>query len=339
MSFALSGPTSGTYQAGNTVNIQWTPANVAAGSKISLCYDSDTDFNGNEHWIEIDAVAAANGSGSYAWNTSGVAPGTYYIAGYMWDGGKPTFSHLKQAITIQGPAPAELRPERPHLGHLSGRQTVNIQWTAANVAAGSKISLCYDSDADFNGNEHWIEIDAVAPPTARQLRLEHQRHGGRHVLHRRLHVGRRQAHLLAPDAGHHHSGPPRPRRFALTGPTSGTYQAGKTVNIQWTAANVAAGSKISLCYDSDATSTATSTGSRSTPWRPPTAAAAYAWNTTGVAPGTYYIAGYMWDGSKPTFSHLKQPDHHRQPTGPGGAVKGRPRPCCRRAPSWTARRT
>ena len=50
-------------------------------------------------------MTAANGSGTYTWNTTGVAPGTYYIAGYLWDGSKPTYSHLKQTITIQAAAP------------------------------------------------------------------------------------------------------------------------------------------------------------------------------------------------------------------------------------------
>ena len=116
--FALSGPTSGTYQAGDTVNIQWTAGNVVAGSKISLCYDTDTTFNNNEHWIEIDGVAAANGTASYSWNTTGVPSGTYYVAGYMYDGGKTfTFSHLTQSITIAAAltlaAPQSVRPRRP----------------------------------------------------------------------------------------------------------------------------------------------------------------------------------------------------------------------------------
>ena len=64
-SFVLSGPTSGTYAAGSAVNIAWTAGNVAAGSKISLCYDADTTWNSNEHWIEIDGVRAADGSHSH----------------------------------------------------------------------------------------------------------------------------------------------------------------------------------------------------------------------------------------------------------------------------------
>ena len=61
------------------------------------------------------SVAAANGNGSYSWNTTGVAPGTYYIGGYLYSGGKPTYSHLTQSITIAAPltlaAPAHGPPQ------------------------------------------------------------------------------------------------------------------------------------------------------------------------------------------------------------------------------------
>ncbi len=212
--FHLTGPMSGAYQAGQNVAIGWTAAGVVAGGKISLCYDSDTTFNGNEHWIEIDQVAAADGSGSYgAWNTANVPAGTYYLAGYMYDGkGKFTFSHLTQPITITAVQPVTITAATPAAqsftlggptldGYRTG-QTVDIFWTAGGVAAGSKISLCYDTDKTFNKNEHWIEIDGVAA--------------------------------------------------------------------------------------ADGTGT-------------------YGWNTAGVAPGTYYLAGYMYDGKGTfTFSHLTQ---------------------------------
>ncbi len=101
--FALTGPTSGSYTAGQTVPIQWTAGNVGTGSTISLCYDTDTVFNGNEHWIEIDQVAGASGNGSYNWNTTGMAPGTYYIGGYLYSGGaRPTPT-----------SPSRLRSKRP----------------------------------------------------------------------------------------------------------------------------------------------------------------------------------------------------------------------------------
>jgi uncharacterized repeat protein (TIGR03803 family) len=87
-SFALIGPTAGTFTAGNTVTIQWTAANVdvAGPTKITLGYDPDaTAFDANQHWLEVDGVTAANGTASYSWNTTGVASGTYHLSGYMYD--------------------------------------------------------------------------------------------------------------------------------------------------------------------------------------------------------------------------------------------------------------
>ena len=83
---------------------------MAAGSTVALCYDTDTAWgNGNETWIKF-GQAAANGNGSYNWDTTGVAPGTYYIGGYLYSGGKPYYSHLTQSITIQAAAPAAPSP-------------------------------------------------------------------------------------------------------------------------------------------------------------------------------------------------------------------------------------
>jgi hypothetical protein len=68
-----------------------------------LGYDADaTPFDSNERWLEIDGVTAANGAGSYAWNTSGVAAGTYYLSGYMYDFamGQQLLSYLGTSIVI-----------------------------------------------------------------------------------------------------------------------------------------------------------------------------------------------------------------------------------------------
>ena len=179
------------------MTIQWTAANVDAGSSISLAYDTTTNW-GNPKWIEIGAVTAANGSASYSWNTTGVAAGTYYLGGYLWDASQPYFSHLGSAITITAGRPPSFTLTGPTSGTFTAGQTVTIQWTAANVAAGSSISLAYDTTTNW-GNPKWIEIGAV------------------------------------------------------------------------TAAN---------------------------------GSASYSWNTTGVAAGTYYLGGYLWDASQPYFFHL-----------------------------------
>ncbi len=161
-SFTLSGPASGKFAAGQTVSVQWTDANVPSGSTISLAYDTTTNW-GNPKWIEVGRVSAANGSGSYSWNTAGVATGTYYIAGYLYTSSSATavFSHLTTSFTVTAAAAApSFKLSGPASGTFSAGQTVPVQWTDAYVPSGSTISLAYDTTANW-GNATWIEIGAV----------------------------------------------------------------------------------------------------------------------------------------------------------------------------------
>ncbi len=159
-SFTITAPTSGSFTAGQTVTIQWNAANVDPGSTISLAYDTTTNW-GNPQWIEIGGLTAANGSGSYTWNTTGVAPGTYYVGGYLYDTSTPYYSHLSTSITVTAAATPSFAITAPTSGSFTPGQTVTIQWTAANVDPGTKISLAYDTTTNW-GNVKWIEIGAVA---------------------------------------------------------------------------------------------------------------------------------------------------------------------------------
>jgi len=103
--FTLISPSTGTFSPGTSMTIGWTAANVdvAGPTKITLGYDPDaTAFDANGHWIEIDGVTAANGAGSFVWNTSSVAAGTYYLSGYMYDfaTGHAIYSNLATSIVI-----------------------------------------------------------------------------------------------------------------------------------------------------------------------------------------------------------------------------------------------
>ena len=79
-----------------------------------------TNTWGNPKWIEIDGVSAADGSGSYSWNTAGVAAGTYYVAGYLYtpSSGAAVFSHLTTSFTVVPAAsiPAKASPQAEVVG-------------------------------------------------------------------------------------------------------------------------------------------------------------------------------------------------------------------------------
>ena len=138
--FALTGPTSGTFAAGQNVTIQWLSGDVVAGhsTTVSLAYSTvPTPGLHAADWIEIDAVTTADGAGSYHWNTAGVAPGTYYISGYSYDHttGPAVYSYLAQvpivitsapSFLLTGPSANDLfrRAERddPMVDHPHGRK-------------------------------------------------------------------------------------------------------------------------------------------------------------------------------------------------------------------------
>ena len=84
------------------MSIYWLASNFATGSTISLCYDQDTAINGNEHYIEVEQSDGRQLGRLQQLHVDhrGVPAGKYYVGGYIWSNGKPTFSHLTQPITI-----------------------------------------------------------------------------------------------------------------------------------------------------------------------------------------------------------------------------------------------
>ena len=312
-SFVLTGPSSGIFTAGESVSIEWTATGVVPGSTISLCYDEDTTWwNGNEHWIEVDQVTATNGNDSYNWNTADVAAGSYYLAGYMYDwAGTTTIAQLTGAIQIQAGVSQSFVLTGPSSGTFTAGESVSIQWTAAGVVPGSTISLCYDEDTTWwNGNEHWIEVDQVAAANgSHSYNWDTAGVGsGTYYIAGYLydpagpstfsHLSE-SFQILAGDV---------PSSFSLTGPPAGFYPVGDTVAIEWAANGVTAGSTISLCYDED-----TTWWNGNEHWIEVDQVPAvdgtgtYEWDTTSVTPGTYYLAGYLYDPAGPSiFSHREE---------------------------------
>jgi hypothetical protein len=93
-------PVSGSYAAGTSVLIRWWAAGVQTGSTINLCYTTSSDWSGVENWISVGAITAFNGWTNWYWDTTGVPPGTYYIGGYVWDGGTATWYHATTTFII-----------------------------------------------------------------------------------------------------------------------------------------------------------------------------------------------------------------------------------------------
>ncbi len=303
-SFTITAPTSGTYQIGKSMIIRWNAAGALPGSTINLCLDADRTWNnGNEHWFTMDQIAAANGSDSYTWNISGVGPGSYYLAGYMFSGGVPVFSRIGTVLTVQTPPPATFKLTAPTTGTFSIGQTVPITWTAGQTSSGAKVSLCYDSDTTWNGNEKWIEVDQVAASNGSGSYVWNTAGAapGKYYVGGYIYSGGNAtfSRLTQPVTlvG---------ATFSLSNAAAGTYAAGQNVTIAGTAGNVAAGSKISLCYDPDTSWNGNEKWIEVDQLSAVNGTNTYSWNTTSVAPGTYYVAGYLWSGGRASFARSSQ---------------------------------
>ncbi|MGB2821627.1 MAG: LEPR-XLL domain-containing protein [Phycisphaerae bacterium] len=310
-SFGLDPMASDQYAVGQSAEIPWTATDVPPGSLVSLCYDEDLVWcNGNEHWIVVDRPIS-EGPGSYAWDTSPVPAGTYYVAGYMWDyGGTAIISQLTGPVTIAEPS---LSLVAPVSGTIAAGQPLSIEWTAGGMVPGSTISLCYDEDTTWlNGNEHWIVVDTpvsqgpgahvwntsgVAPGTYYLAGYTYD--GGATFT-----VSQLAEPIALVEPG-----------LTLTAPAGVAASVGNIVNIEWTATGTLPASTISLCYDED---TVWLNGNER--WITIDAPVSegpgsYAWNTSGVAPGTYYVAGYTYDwGSTFSISQLAEPFTLVQPS-------------------------
>jgi hypothetical protein len=249
-------------------------------------------WNGNDHWLVVD-MAVTNGTGTFTWNTTGVAPGTYYVGGYMYDwNGTITYSHMTagQEVTIQPP----FIITGPVGVVVSPGDVVQVTWTASNVVPGSTVSLCYDQDGIWwNGNEHWITVDYgpvtggagtfqwntanVAPGTYYMAGYMYDWQGNFTVSQMV------QGFTVTP------------RFQILAPPAPATANPGNIVPIQYNTNNIVAGSTISLCYDEDTTWFNGNEHWLVVDMPVAQGAGSYAWNTTGVKPGPYYVAGYLYD--------------------------------------------
>ena len=100
VSWTLTAPISGGYPSGSVIPVSWYATGVQTGYTINLAYIDTIDWSGTAHWISVGAIVAYNGWTVWNWDTTGVPPGTYYIAGYIWDGASAHYAHATTTFII-----------------------------------------------------------------------------------------------------------------------------------------------------------------------------------------------------------------------------------------------
>ena len=313
--FRVTAPQSVKFTVGQTAVIAWNITNVIARTKVSLYYDKDTVWNGNEKLLTSTTLTmtntyATNGYNTAQWNTTGMTPGTYYICGYLMSGTK-ILSHLTQAVTIAAVPQPTFRVTTPTSGTYTAGTDVTVWWTSANAPTGSTVSLYYDKDTVWNGNEKLIVSNhtttvntydkytwsTTGMASGKYYLAGYLRANGKNIL---AHLTQTITIIAAPKPS-----------FRVTSPVSGTYTVGQDVKVYWLATNAPASSTVSLCYDTDTAFNGNEhwvQTNLNNSQMPAVSGYRYAsFNTTGMTPGKYYVAGCLSANGTTTYSHLGTP--------------------------------
>jgi|SRR5208282_4121846 len=90
------------YKRGTVIPVPYTAENVTGGSTISLAYTPAAVWAGWSkspiYWIEVGQITATNGNSVYNWDTTGVVPNIFYVGGYLYQNGSPTYSISKPSL-------------------------------------------------------------------------------------------------------------------------------------------------------------------------------------------------------------------------------------------------
>ena len=86
------------------IRVGWDGYGMQSGYTVCLCVTPGLDFT-NARWISIGAIPAVNGQSLWYWdrcdtNGTPIPAGTWYIAGYVWNGSTATYNHASSAFVI-----------------------------------------------------------------------------------------------------------------------------------------------------------------------------------------------------------------------------------------------
>ena len=146
-SITISTPASyTTVSRGASCSIQWVDSDPDDNASISLAYDTDDNYwNGGGTVITTTLTEDADGtSDTYSWNTTGVAPGTYFIWASISDRtNPPVYAVSAGTVTIAGVTPP-VTLTAPNGGESWVAGTVQyITWTSSGL---TKVKIQYSTD-------------------------------------------------------------------------------------------------------------------------------------------------------------------------------------------------
>ena len=134
-----------------TYNINYDLADADSAATVTFYYETDGDMAGGTPAIDCGGVGEGTGA-TCAWNTSAVAPGTYYVYGDATDGINPTVKALSGTLTINAaPTLSIAQPDGVGDSVVQGN-SFNVTYTMNDADdAGTTVSFYYETDGDMAG--------------------------------------------------------------------------------------------------------------------------------------------------------------------------------------------
>jgi hypothetical protein len=280
-----------TVTQGQTVAISWNGTDPDDAATVSLGYDVDSTYdNGNHTWISLTQPE----DGTVNWNTAGVTPGTYFIFGMIYDGEAEGHDYASGTVTVQAAnTPPTLVVTAPSSNvTVPQGQTVAISWNGTDPDDAATVSLGYDVDSTYdNGNHTWISLTQPEDGT-----VSWNTTGvtpGTYYIFGMIYDGEAEGHDFASGTVTVQAAN-TPPTLVMTAPSSNvTVTQGQPVTISWNGTDPDDAATVSIGYDQDSIF---DNGNHTWIDLSEPEDGSLSWDTSTVAPGTYYVFGVIYDG-------------------------------------------
>ena len=143
MTITVTQPPAGGVLADSSFTVVWETSDVAAGAKVTLAYDTDTNP------LEGRVLIANNidpSPGTYEWNSMDVPEGTYYIYALIAGGTNSASDYSEGTVTLEHPwASPKITVTAPPAAGAEADSMYTIRWETEYFVR-PQISLYYETD-------------------------------------------------------------------------------------------------------------------------------------------------------------------------------------------------
>jgi len=242
--------------------------------------------------------ALSKSTTSYSWDTTGIAPGTYYICGHMSDGvNADVVAWSSKAVVIDArPTVAVVTPAADN-PIAAQKSSFTIDLTASDADSAATVNLYYESTADAACSGATAITSGLAKTvTTYNWDLSSVPPGAYYVCARISDGVNPAAYAVSPGVVHIDAVP----TLVFTAPASRQnieVQTDSPMTISWTTADPEENATITLYYETSSSGDCATSGTLIASGLHEDSDTSYDWNTSSItASGLYYLCAKVDDG-------------------------------------------